>query len=447
MIEQLATPVTGDRKIFDDYHPPAAELLNSCVHCGFCLQTCPTYTLWGKEQDSPRGRIHLINMAIEGEVDLTDLYVSHFDHCLGCLACVSACPSGVKYGKLIEAMRGQVQRQYRRPLHERALRRMVAAVFSRPARMRKLMVPLRAYQRLGLQKFARAVGLTSLLPRSLRTMEQMLPDLSQRDTSVVLPPRIPAQGEKRRTVAMLTGCVQSVFMGQVNAATARVLAAEGCEVLVPPEQGCCGALLMDLGQEQEALDSARKLIDLFEPLPVDTIVVNAAGCGAVLKDYGYLLRDDPKYCDRAIAFSAKCKDVSEVLAELEPRAPRHPMALRVAFHDPCHLQHAQGLREQPRAMLRTIPGLELLEISEAALCCGSAGLYGLVQQETAHQLGQRKVERIIATPAQAVATGNPGCQLQLRAMLNEAGHPLPVMHYMELLDASISGTELPGKRN
>ncbi len=202
-----------------------------------------------------------------------------------------------------------------------------------------------------------------------------------------------------------------------------------------------------MGQEQEALDSARKIIDLFEPLAVDTIVVNAAGCGHTLKDYGYMLRDDPKYRDRAIAFSAKCKDVSEVLAELKPRATRHPMALRVAFHDPCHLQHAQGLREQPRAMLRTIPGLELLEISEAALCCGSAGLYGLVQSETAHQLGQRKVEKIIATPAQAVATGNPGCQLQIAALLNEAGSPLPVMHYMELLDASISGTQLPGKRN
>jgi glycolate oxidase iron-sulfur subunit len=205
--------------------------------------------------------------------------------------------------------------------------------------------------------------------------------------------------------------------------------------------------MMDLGQERDALDSARKLIDLFEPLAVDTIVVNAAGCGHTLKDYGYLLRDDPKYRDRAIAFSAKCKDVSEVMAELQPRAPRHPMALKVAFHDPCHLQHAQGLREQPRAMLRTIPGLELLEISEAALCCGSAGLYGLVQSETAHQLGQRKVEKIVATSADAVATGNPGCQLQIGALLNEAGRPLPVMHYMELLDASISGAQLPGKRN
>ena len=448
MIDQsAATLVNGKTGVFDDHHPPSPDLLNVCVHCGFCLQTCPTYTLWGKEQDSPRGRIHLMNMAIEGEAELTDLYVSHFDHCLGCMACTTSCPSGLKYGKLIEAMRGQVERQYRRPLHERALRRMIAAVFSRPERMRKMILPLRAYQRLGLQKLARATGLTSLLPRSLRAMEKMLPDLSHNATVASLPPRIAAQGEKRRTVAMLTGCVQSVFMGQVNAATARVLAAEGCEVLVPPEQGCCGALMMDLGQERDALDSARKLIDLFEPLAVDTIVVNAAGCGHTLKDYGYLLRDDPKYRDRAIAFSAKCKDVSEVMAELQPRAPRHPMALKVAFHDPCHLQHAQGLREQPRAMLRTIPGLELLEISEAALCCGSAGLYGLVQSETAHQLGQRKVEKIVATSADAVATGNPGCQLQIGALLNEAGRPLPVMHYMELLDASISGAQLPGKRN
>ena len=447
MTTQLATPSTASKNIFDQYHPPDAELLNACVHCGFCLQTCPTYTLWGKEQDSPRGRIHLMNMAIAGEAELTDLYVSHFDHCLGCMACATSCPSGLKYGKLIEAMRGQVERQYRRPLHERMLRRMIAAVFSRPERMRKMILPLRAYQRLGLQKLARATGLTSLLPRSLRAMEKMLPDLSHNATVASLPPRIAAQGEKRRTVAMLTGCVQSVFMGQVNAATARVLAAEGCEVLVPPEQGCCGALMMDLGQERDALDSARKLIDLFEPLAVDTIVVNAAGCGHTLKDYGYLLRDDPKYRDRAIAFSAKCKDVSEVMAELQPRAPRHPMALKVAFHDPCHLQHAQGLREQPLAMLRTIPGLVLLEISEAALCCGSAGLYGLVQSETAHQLGQRNVEKIVATSADAVATGNPGCQLQIGALLNEAGRPLPVMHYMELLDASISGAQLPGKRN
>jgi glycolate oxidase iron-sulfur subunit len=447
MTQQLATPVSRPTKIFDDYNPPDPELLNACVHCGFCLQTCPTYTLWGKEQDSPRGRIHLMNMAIDGEVGLTDLYVSHFDHCLGCLACVTTCPSGIKYGKLIESVRGQIERQYRRPVHERALRRMIAAVFSQPARMRKLILPLRAYQRLGLQRLVGTLHLNSLLPRGLRAMEKLLPDLSSRDTAVILPSHIPAQGEKRCTVALLTGCVQSVFMGQVNAATARVLAAEGCEILVPPGQGCCGALQKDLGQEHDALESARRFIDLFEPLAVDAIVINAAGCGAALKDYGYLLRDDPNYRDRALAFSAKCKDVSEFLAELKPRAPRHPIPLRVAFHDPCHLQHAQGIREQPRAMLRTIPELELLEICDAALCCGSAGVYGLVQSATAHQLGENKVRKIIATPAQAVATGNPGCQLQIQALLNEAGHPLPVMHYMELLDASISGSRPSSKRD
>ncbi|MGZ4821203.1 MAG: glycolate oxidase subunit GlcF [Terriglobales bacterium] len=438
----VATAVNGIRQVFDQHHPPAAELLNVCVHCGFCLQTCPTYTLWGKEMDSPRGRIHLISMALNGEVGLTDLYVSHFDHCLGCQACVTACPSGIKYGKLIEAMRGQLERLYQRPLADRALRRMIAATFSRPKRLRKLAYALRAYQRLGLQRLFRATHLTSLLPHSLRAMEQLLPDLSRNGLSKALPERIAAQGEKRRTVAMLTGCVQSVFMGQVNAATVRVLAAEGCEVLVPPSQGCCGALLMDLGQEKEGLDMARRLIDLFGPLQVDNIVVNAAGCGATLKEYGYLLRDDPAYRDRALAFSAKCKDVSEILAELPARAPRRTLALRVAFQDACHLQHAQGLREQPRAALRTIPGLELLELPEAALCCGSAGVYNLVQPDTARQLGQRKVDKIVSGTAQVVATGNVGCQLQLGALLNETGHPVPVVHFVELLDASISGGKI-----
>jgi len=437
MIERaVAAPMNGKSR-FDDYHPPSAELLSVCVHCGFCLQTCPTYLLFGKEMDSPRGRIYLMNLALEGEVELTQRYISHFDRCLGCQACVTACPSGLKYGNLIEAMRGQVRRQYRRPLGERVLRYLIAALFSHPPRLRKAAVLLRAYQRLGLQRLVRRIRLTSVLPGYLRAMEQLLPDLSRDGASEMLPERIAAQGKKRRTVALLTGCVQSVFMADVNAATARVLAAEGCEVLVPRDQGCCGALLMDLGEEKQALEMARKLINLFEPLPVDDIVVNAAGCGAVLKEYGYLLRDDPEYAARARDFSARCRDVSELLIELKPVAPRHPLALQVAFHDSCHLQHAQGLREPPRALLRTIPGLELIELPEAAVCCGSAGIYNLLQPETGRQLGARKAAKIMATPAQLVVTGNPGCQLQLNSLLNEERHPLPVMHYIQLLEASI----------
>ena len=307
MIEEtVATPVESKLQVFDNHHPPAADLLSVCVHCGFCLQTCPTYTLWGKEMDSPRGRIHLINMAMDGEVELTDLLrvalrplsgMPGLRHCLPIGHSVQQADRGdARSGGTAlsaAAARAHLPQDDCRNLQpsqavaeagRRASRLPVASVCS------VLPAPLH---------------LTSLLPQSLRTMERLMPDLSQKESSAELPPRIAAQGEKRRTVAMVTGCVQSVFTAQVSAATARVLAAEGCEVLVPQDQGCCGALLLDLGQEKEALDLARKMIDAFESMKVDAIVVNAAGCGAVLKDYGYLLRDDPEYRERAMAFSAK----------------------------------------------------------------------------------------------------------------------------------------------
>ncbi len=417
---------------------PSQELISACVHCGFCLPTCPTYLLWGEEMDSPRGRIYLMKLGSEGQVAMTDTYVRHFDQCLGCMACVTACPSGVQYDKLIEATRGQIERQHPRSPGDRLFRRLLFELFPHPNRLRMLALPLWFYQAAGLQGLVARSGVLNRLPARLRAMEAQAPRLTA-GVMRSLPRRIPAQGTRRRRVGLLLGCVQRVFFGDVNAATARVLAAEGCEVIAPPEQGCCGALMVHAGQEADALTLARRLIDTFEPLNVDTIVINAAGCGSNMKEYGHLLRDDPAYADRAKAFAAKCKDIAEVLADLEPRAPRHPLPLRVAYHDACHLQHAQGVRAQPRKVLGTIPELEVLEIGESAICCGSAGIYNLVEPQPAQELGDRKVQHVIATGADLLATSNPGCLLQIQNGLRRAGHPLPAVHPVELVDASIRG--------
>jgi glycolate oxidase iron-sulfur subunit len=422
---------------FDAHHPPSTDLINECVHCGFCLATCPTYALWGEEMDSPRGRIYLMKLGLDGQVSLDSTFVHHMDNCLGCMACLTACPSGVKYDKLIEATRAQIERNYPRPMLDGILRRMIFEIFPRSDRLRLLLGPLRIYQRSGLQSLVRRSGLLKLLPESLRAIENLTPSAPQKP--VALPERLPAQGEPRLRAGLLLGCVQSVFFPEVNAATARVLAAEGCEVLVPRHQGCCGALMIHAGEEKAALDYARRTIDAFEREPVDTIVINAAGCGSNMKDYGYLLRDDPNYSERAKAFSAKCRDISEVLAALEPRAPRHPLPLKVAYQDACHLQHAQGVRSQPRTVLGAIPELQILETAEASLCCGSAGIYNLVRPGPAKELGDRKVQNVLATAPDLVATGNPGCLLQLQSGLRQAGSDVPVVHMIELVDASIRG--------
>ena len=426
--------------IFDDHNPPAAELYKKCVHCGFCLPTCPTYALWGEEMDSPRGRIHLMKIGAEGRADLTDSFVQHFDRCLGCMACVTACPSGVRYDRLIEATRAQLQRHYRRSPGEILHRKWIFNLFPYPGRLRAALLPVWAYQASGLRALMRGTGLVKLLPRKLRAMEALLPSLSLRELRAHLPAHIPAQGAPRKRVGLLTGCVQRVLFSGVNAATARVLAAEGCEVVVPREQGCCGALMVHAGLEEQALDFARRLIGVFERAGVDTIVINAAGCGSSMKEYGYLLRNDPQYAERAQALAAKCKDVSEVLAELEPRAVRHPLPLRVAYHDACHLQHAQGVRAQPRQMLETIPELELVEIPDAALCCGSAGIYNLVQPDAAMELGDRKVSNCLSTNPDLVVSANPGCLMQLASGLKRAGKQVPVLHMIEIMDAAIQGT-------
>jgi glycolate oxidase iron-sulfur subunit len=424
---------------FDPHHAPEKKLMDVCVHCGFCLPACPTYVLWGEEMDSPRGRIYMIQKAAEGNAPLDECFRLHMDNCLGCMACVTACPSGVEYGKLIEPVRAQIERNLPRSVGDSLFRKLIFSTFPHPARLRLFALPLFFYQRSGLRALTRATRIIKLLPKRLQAMEALLPDVPSNVFSR-LPAVIRPQTPPRRRVGMLSGCVQQVFFSHVNAATSRVLVAEGCEVIIPRSQQCCGALMLHSGMEQEAIALAKKLIAAFEAAEVETVVINSAGCGSAMKEYGHLLRDDPEWSERAAAFSSRCKDVSEILCELEPIALRHPIKLRVAYHDACHLQHAQGIREQPRRLLAGIPALEVDEIPEASLCCGSAGVYNLLQSETANQLGDRKVDNLLTTGAQAVLSANPGCLLQLMQGLRRRGmKTMPAFHMVEVLDASIRG--------
>jgi glycolate oxidase iron-sulfur subunit len=420
---------------FDEHHPPDPALVGDCVHCGFCLPTCPTYVLWGEEMDSPRGRIYLMQEGLGGE-PLSDSMVQHWDRCLGCMACVTACPSGVQYDKLIEATRAQVERRHHRSAKDRALRALVFALFPHPQRLRLLRGPLRAMQRSGLDRRLRRTGLLERISPQLAAMESLAPRL---DGTERVPERVAASGPRRAVVGMLTGCVQREFFPGVNAATARVLAAEGCEVVAPRAQRCCGALSVHNGREEEAQRYARALIDTFDAADVEYVVVNAAGCGSSMKEYAHLLRDDPAYADRARAFSRKVRDVSEILVELGPVAPRHPLEVTVAYHDACHLAHAQGVRSQPRELLRQIPGLDLREIAEGELCCGSAGVYNILNPEPARELGDRKAANIVATGADLLVTANPGCLMQVASAIGRSGHPMVMAHTVEVLDASIRG--------
>jgi len=430
---------TEGRSAFDTHHAPSNEIIEKCVHCGFCLPVCPTYVLWGQEMDSPRGRIYLMKLASDGAAEMNEKWVSHIDSCLGCMACMTACPSGVDYGKLIEATRAQIERNTERSRGEKLHRRFMFETFTQPDRLRQMRLPLLVYQKSGLQAVVRGLGLLKLLPKKMQTMEALLPKLGPREAIAEV---TPAVGTKRRRVGLVLGCVQREFLSQVNAATARVLAAEGCEVVAPGEQPCCGALLVHAGEEAAAVALAKRTIDAFERANVETVVTNAAGCGSNVKEYGHLLRDEPEYAERARAFAAKCKDVTEVLAEMEPRAKRSGLKLRVAFHDSCHLQHAQGVRSQPRSLLSKIPWLELVEIPEAAICCGSAGIFNLVQPDAANALGDRKAGLIEPLKADVVATGNPGCILQMQAALARRGQKTPVLHTIQLLDASIRGESI-----
>jgi len=461
---------------------PSGELralASDCVHCGFCLPVCPTYQLWGEEMDSPRGRIHLMTQVLDGAVAgqtgaaepgarqavVSEATATHLDRCLGCMACVPACPSGVQYDRLIGAARGWAEETPGgapaplppRSLRARAARAAIFATFPYPRRLRLMTRPLRAAQRTGVIRRLERSPLAARFAPELVASLRVAPSPPRGHHALAR--RVPAQGPRRAVVGLLTGCVQQVFFPGVNEATARVLAAEGCDVVIPRHQGCCGALSLHSGRAAEAAGFARQTITEFEDAGVDVVVVNSAGCGSAMKEYTHLFPDeaDPGAADwsrRAGRFTRSVRDLSEYLAELAadggPRAVRHPLPVTAVYHEACHLGHAQGIRRQPRELLGGIPGLDIVEPADPGTCCGSAGVYNLLQPEAAGELGARKAASVLATGAPLVISANPGCSLQISAAMAAAGTGAPpaMAHIAEVLDASLRGapvTELTGR--
>ncbi len=424
---------------FDSVDRPDAGLIEDCVHCGFCLSACPTYRVTGNELDSPRGRIYLMKSASEGKIPMGGSLVKHLDMCLGCLACEPACPSGVQYGRLIEAGRSQIERRFERPFFERLHRSIIFSLFPYPRRLRLLLPLFYLYRKLGIRKLVGSSGVLRAISPGLAQMEEMLPEVDSPTVPGALPDAVPARGKRRYRVALLTGCVQSVFFSRTNEATVRVLAENGCEVLVPRNQGCCGALSVHSGRLSEGRDFARVLIRSFEGLDVDAIIVNSAGCGSTMKEYGELLADDPVFADRARNVSGKTRDVMEFLGDIGLAGELKELDLKITYQDACHLGHAQRIKDQPREVLRQIPGIRFTELPEAELCCGSAGIYNMVEPGMSLKLLERKLSHLKETGADYLVAGNPGCLLQIGKGIKQHGLDIKTAHPVELLDLSYRG--------
>ncbi|QEH36691.1 Lactate utilization protein A [Aquisphaera giovannonii] len=407
-----------------------------CVHCGLCTASCPTYLETSNENDSPRGRIYLMRAVLDRRLGMGDAVRRHLDLCLDCRACESACPSGVRYGALIEPFRLAMSRPVAGvPRRGRLERWVVQHLFPHSRRVRAALFPAWVAQKIGLIDLAERTGATGLLPATLRSLVAMLPPLSRPGSR--LPQVLPPIGPRRARVALFTGCVADALQPGTNRATARVLRRNGCEVIVPRSQACCGAMHYHSGVEAPAWDLARRNIEAFPSADVDAIVVNAAGCGAFMKDYPHVLPDVDR--ERAALFAERVADVSEFLDGLGPATPVHPVPLKVAYHDACHLCHAQQVRSQPRRLLESIPGLVLVPLEESELCCGAAGTYNLTQPEMSAQLASRKMDRIEASGADAVAAGNIGCLLQIAREAKRRGSRVKVLHTVDLLDMAYEG--------
>jgi glycolate oxidase iron-sulfur subunit len=420
----------------DNTKVPSLDLpeLYQCVHCGLCLNQCPTYRVLRLEPESPRGRIHLVKAAADGRIELNQRFKDHLQLCLLCRACESACPSGVQYGRIAETAREHIG-----PPGSEFARTILNLVFTRllpyPSRLKLAFALLRFYQRTGLQRIVRA-----LLPKKLRAMDAMLPAIPARffQWEATLQPAI---GARRAKVALLDGCIMPLLFGEINQATLRVLRRNGCDVVFPKAQICCGALNIHNGETVAAKKMARQNIDAFLDAGVDAIVVNAAGCGAAMKEYDYLLREDSAYSEKARRFSSLVKDASEFLAELGLLGKLAPLNLTVTYQDPCHLAHGQRIRAQPRALLQAIPGLKLIEMEGSDRCCGSAGIYNLTHAGMSQALLKEKMQAVSAVHAEAIVAPNPGCMLQLRYGGQSYGPNLPVYHLMDLLDRAYREAE------
>ncbi|HEX3798109.1 MAG TPA: heterodisulfide reductase-related iron-sulfur binding cluster [Verrucomicrobiae bacterium] len=405
---------------FLDYNKSLA-----CIHCGLCLSSCPTYLETGNENDSPRGRIYLMRAIQDGRLPLGDTAVRHLDLCLGCRACEAVCPSGVQYGDLLEHTRDHIEKHHRRSPWQTFLRRIaIEKVFPFPSRMKLALLPV---------KIIRALGLEKLLPKFARETMALVPE---HPSATPLPEVSPATAPPKGRTGFISGCVMSVLFGDTNAASVRLLNRAGYEVVTPRGQGCCGALYAHSGQLEMARDCARHNIEVFERANLETIVINAAGCGSTLKEYGQLLRDDPKWAERAKQFSARVRDLTEVLAAAQVNSPpsSESSAAKVTYHDACHLAHPQHIIKPPRELIRALVGKNFVELPESDVCCGSAGSYNLTEPEMAARLQRRKIENILKTGAQIVVTTNPGCLLQIRAGLRAAGAPVEALHIADFLD-------------
>lgn len=436
-----STPRPG----FDQHEPPPRDKITACIHCGLCLDKCPTYRALGTEMDSPRGRIYLMKAVDDRRLEMTPNFVEHMYMCLDCRACETACPSHVQFGDLMEKARGQIERHLPRPWPQRLLRWLVfEELFPHPRRLAWMFRGVQWYQRSGVQRLVRDLQILDVFPGVLKRLEatlptQLLPPFS-RSVSATLPGRAPVT----RRVGFFTGCVMDGLFPEVHHASARVLQANGCTLWVAGQQTCCGALHMHAGEREQARDLARRNIAAFEQQPVDAIVNNAAGCGAQLKSYGALLEEDPVFAERACQFSAKVQDIAECLAQEPLRGPLGPVPKRVAYDDPCHLLHAQRIRQQPRDLLQQIPALHVVPVTDADFCCGAAGIYNITHHDVSAHILARKMEHLMAAKPEVIATGNPGCMLQLRAGVHQMGSTIPVVHPIELLAASYQAASQGG---